>query len=246
MKLATYRSGGAVRVGVVDADAGRLFDLSAAARRACCPGAPFASMLALIDLDDAGLDLARFSSRGAAARATCGPNSTGSNHSRPCRSRSRCGTRCRLRCTSARRRAAHARSRRCGPAAAMPSRPVMAEPLVELAAVYADIPISLHHQPLHRRRTGRDRHVAALQQSDGLRTRDRNRHARRAHANIPVKDAGAHIFGYTIFNDFSARDRQALEMQDASAQPRARVSTAEMQRGLRASSRRTSSAIRRR
>ena len=30
--------------------------------------------------------------------------------------------------------------------------------------------------------------------------------------NISVADAGAHIFGYTIFNDFSARDRQAHEM----------------------------------
>jgi len=59
MKLATYRSGGAVRVGVVDADAARLFDLAAAARRAGAPEAPFASMLALINSDDAGLDLAR-------------------------------------------------------------------------------------------------------------------------------------------------------------------------------------------
>jgi len=59
MKLATYRLGGAVRVAVVDADEGRWFDLSAAARRAGAPEAPFASMLTLIDSDDAGLDLAR-------------------------------------------------------------------------------------------------------------------------------------------------------------------------------------------
>jgi 2-keto-4-pentenoate hydratase/2-oxohepta-3-ene-1,7-dioic acid hydratase in catechol pathway len=36
---------------------------------------------------------------------------------------------------------------------------------------------------------------------------------RRTRSNIPVSEAGAHIFGYTIFNDFSARDRQAIEMQ---------------------------------
>ena len=36
---------------------------------------------------------------------------------------------------------------------------------------------------------------------------------RRTRANIPVREAGDHIFGYTIFNDFSARDRQGLEMQ---------------------------------
>jgi 2-keto-4-pentenoate hydratase/2-oxohepta-3-ene-1,7-dioic acid hydratase in catechol pathway len=36
---------------------------------------------------------------------------------------------------------------------------------------------------------------------------------KRARADIPAAEASAHIFGYTIFNDFSARDRQALEMQ---------------------------------
>ncbi|HZB91320.1 MAG TPA: fumarylacetoacetate hydrolase family protein, partial [Stellaceae bacterium] len=30
--------------------------------------------------------------------------------------------------------------------------------------------------------------------------------------NIAEKDAADHVFGYTIFNDFSARDRQILEM----------------------------------
>ena len=33
MKLATYRLAGAARVGVVDADSDRMFDLAAAARR---------------------------------------------------------------------------------------------------------------------------------------------------------------------------------------------------------------------
>jgi len=35
---------------------------------------------------------------------------------------------------------------------------------------------------------------------------------RRTRANIPESEAAAHIFGYTIFNDFSARDRQTVEM----------------------------------
>src|ERR1700734_963916 len=59
MKLATYRRGGEARVGIVDADKGLLFDLAAAARRDGVPDAPFASMLDLIDADDAGLDSAR-------------------------------------------------------------------------------------------------------------------------------------------------------------------------------------------
>ena len=32
-------------------------------------------------------------------------------------------------------------------------------------------------------------------------------------ANIPASKAGDHIFGYTIFNDFSARDAQRVEME---------------------------------
>jgi 2-keto-4-pentenoate hydratase/2-oxohepta-3-ene-1,7-dioic acid hydratase in catechol pathway len=36
---------------------------------------------------------------------------------------------------------------------------------------------------------------------------------KRTRANIKASEASGHIFGYTIFNDFSARDRQALEMQ---------------------------------
>ncbi|MSQ71313.1 MAG: fumarylacetoacetate hydrolase family protein [Betaproteobacteria bacterium] len=35
----------------------------------------------------------------------------------------------------------------------------------------------------------------------------------KAGKNIPVSDAPAHVFGYTIFNDFSARDAQFEEMQ---------------------------------
>jgi 2-keto-4-pentenoate hydratase/2-oxohepta-3-ene-1,7-dioic acid hydratase in catechol pathway len=35
---------------------------------------------------------------------------------------------------------------------------------------------------------------------------------RRGRANIPLREARDHIFGYTIFNDFSARDIQTIEM----------------------------------
>src|SRR5271163_627470 len=59
VKLATYRAAGETRIAIVDADKGRLFDLAAAAGRDGGPHAPFASMLDLIDADDAGLDRAR-------------------------------------------------------------------------------------------------------------------------------------------------------------------------------------------
>ena len=59
MKLATYQAEGDAKIGVVDAEAGRLFDLAAAAERAGADVSPFRSMLSLIDADDAGLDTAR-------------------------------------------------------------------------------------------------------------------------------------------------------------------------------------------
>jgi 2-keto-4-pentenoate hydratase/2-oxohepta-3-ene-1,7-dioic acid hydratase in catechol pathway len=60
MKLATYRvSGGAPRIGLVHDGDRRLFDLKAAAARAGTDAAPFGSMLALIDADEAGLEAAR-------------------------------------------------------------------------------------------------------------------------------------------------------------------------------------------
>ena len=49
MRLATYRQGGAEKIGVVDAARTRVFDLAAGAARAGATLAPFASMLALID-----------------------------------------------------------------------------------------------------------------------------------------------------------------------------------------------------
>ena len=58
MKLATYRAGGAVRIGVVHAETARVFDLASAARRDGASGSEFASMLSLIDADDAGIEAA--------------------------------------------------------------------------------------------------------------------------------------------------------------------------------------------
>jgi 2-keto-4-pentenoate hydratase/2-oxohepta-3-ene-1,7-dioic acid hydratase in catechol pathway len=51
---------------------------------------------------------------------------------------------------------------------------------------------------------------------------------KRTRASIPAAEGAAHIFGYTIFNDFSARDRQSLEMQGRLGRPSARASTAPM------------------
>jgi 2-keto-4-pentenoate hydratase/2-oxohepta-3-ene-1,7-dioic acid hydratase in catechol pathway len=89
---------------------------------------------------------------------------------------------------------------------------VMAEPLEPLGALYREMPIyyitnrftvagpeSTVLWPRYSQVMDYELEVAIV--------------TRRTRANIPAGEAGAHIFGYTIFNDFSARDRQAVEMQ---------------------------------
>ena len=88
----------------------------------------------------------------------------------------------------------------------------MAEPLGDLPAVYRELPIyyitnrltvvgpgATIRWPRYSRVMDYELEVAVV--------------TRRTRADIPEREAGAHIFGYTIFNDFSARDRQTVEMQ---------------------------------
>jgi 2-keto-4-pentenoate hydratase/2-oxohepta-3-ene-1,7-dioic acid hydratase in catechol pathway len=89
---------------------------------------------------------------------------------------------------------------------------VMQEPLEDLPPVYRELPIyyitnrftvvgngTTVHWPRYSEVMDYELEVAIV--------------TRRTRSNIPRSEAAAHIFGYTIFNDFSARDRQALEMQ---------------------------------
>jgi 2-keto-4-pentenoate hydratase/2-oxohepta-3-ene-1,7-dioic acid hydratase in catechol pathway len=212
MKLATYRAGGALRVGVVDPDAGRLFDLAAAARRAGAPEAPFASMLALIDSDDAGLDLAR-----SLVTRRVGEGDLWTDLSQiellaplpePRQMRDAMSFALHIRQAARGSRALQAMRSRGRDAFAA----VMAEPLEELPAVYRNVPIYYITNRFTVVGPGAEvnwphySQVMDYELEIGVVTR-------RTRANIPTREAGAHIFGYTIFNDFSARDRQAIEMQ---------------------------------
>ena len=89
----------------------------------------------------------------------------------------------------------------------------MQEPLEDLPAVYRQLPIYYITNRFTVVGPGDDGALAALQPGDGLRARNRDRHAPHARRTFPPSEAAAHIFGYTIFNDFSARDRQTVEMQ---------------------------------
>ena len=58
MKLATFKSGGQDKIGIVHGGDTRIFDLAAAAARSGSANPAFASMLALIDAGDAALEAA--------------------------------------------------------------------------------------------------------------------------------------------------------------------------------------------
>jgi 2-keto-4-pentenoate hydratase/2-oxohepta-3-ene-1,7-dioic acid hydratase in catechol pathway len=211
MKFATYRTGGAVRVGVVEAETGRLFDLSGAARRAGAAEAPFASMLALIDSDDAGLDLARslVGRRGGEGDLWSDLNQVELLAPLPEPRQMRDAMSFALHIRQAARGSRALQAMRSGGRDAFAA--VMAEPLEELAAVYRDVPIYYITNRFTVAGSAatvmwpRYSKVMDYELEIGIVTK-------RTRADIPAPEAGAHIFGYTIFNDFSARDRQAIEM----------------------------------
>ena len=106
MKLATFRTEGGERIGVVHAGDTKLFDLAAAAGRTGTANPAFASMLSLIDAGEGGLDAARALVERYGNDESLSRDAPAPSFSRRCRSRGRCATACRSRCTSCRRRAA--------------------------------------------------------------------------------------------------------------------------------------------
>ena len=212
MKLATYRLDGSNRVGAVDSENSRVFDLAAAAGLAGASAAPFASMQALIDADDAGLDLAR----GLIAKHAVEPKLWADidvvellaplPEPRQMRDGMSYATHIRQ---SARGGAARLAALEGGQAA---FDAAMAKPLGDLPEVYRQLPIyyitnrltvvgpdTIVNWPRYSQVMDYELEVAIV--------------TKRTRANIPASEGREHIFGYTIFNDFSARDRQMIEMQ---------------------------------
>src|SRR5271166_3716558 len=212
MKFATYRLAGAARVGAVDVDSDRVFDLAAAARRDGVPDAPFASMLDLIAADDVGLDRARFllAKRGGEDDLWLPLTQAELLAPLPEPRQMRDAMSFSLHIRQSGRGARAVEARQSGGLEAF--RAVMQEPLEELPAVYRDLPIYYITNrftvvgPGATVKWPRYSKVMDYELEVGVVTR-------RTRSNIPAREAGAHIFGYTIFNDFSARDRQGVEMQ---------------------------------
>ena len=212
MKLATFRRERAERIGLVHAGDRRLFDLTAAAERDDPANRAFDSMLALIDADNPGLDAARalFARRGAEADLSVAVEGVELLAPLPRPRQMRDGMSFPKHILQSGRGARAVAALRKGGEAAFQA--AMAEPLRELAPVFRQIPIFYITNRLAVRGPGTTvrwpRYSAIMDYELEL-----GMVTRRSRANIPLDEARDHIFGYTIFNDFSARDMQSLETQ---------------------------------
>ena len=207
MKLATFERGGGARVGLVDAEGGRILDLAAAAAAVGWNPSPFASMLALIDAEDMGLELAAELAEGSehwtplAETPLCAPLPA------PRQMRDAMSFETHIRQSGRGSRALEARAK--GGEEAF--RAALAGDTEPLAEVYRQMPIyyitnrlivagpdTTVRWPRYSREMDYELEIAVV--------------TRKTRANIPEAEAADHIFGYTIFNDFSARDKQRVEM----------------------------------
>lgn len=211
MKLATYSAGGQQKVGLVHSNDSKLFDLGAAAGRNGSNPA-FASMLSLIDAGEVALDTARvlFEKHGndeSLSVAVAGADILAPvPEPRQCRD----GMSFPLHILQAPRGQEKLAARAKNDMAELAR--IEAEPLGELPEVYRRQPIYYITNRFSVRGTNttvkwpRYSKVMDYELEFGIITKNKG-------ANITAAKAKDHIFGYTIFNDFSARDAQRLEME---------------------------------
>lgn len=210
MKLATFRNGNApVRIGIVHDDHAALFDLTAAAARDGKAGATFASMLALIEGGDAALDRARslFKAHGGGKALTFSIADVEllSPLPEPRQMRDGMSYETHIRQSGRGMRRLFA----AGDAAALAA--IDAEPLAPLADIYRQMPIYYITNRMIVSGPGatinwpRYSKVMDYELEYGV-------VIGKTATNIREENARDHIFGYTIFNDFSARDQQGKEM----------------------------------
>jgi 2-keto-4-pentenoate hydratase/2-oxohepta-3-ene-1,7-dioic acid hydratase in catechol pathway len=212
VKLATFRREGSERIGIVHAGDKRLFDLSAASERDDPADRTFDSMLTLIDADDSGLDAARalFDKRGTEDDLSVDVANAELLAPLPLPRQMRDGMSFATHILQSRRGSKAVAARRDNGEEAF--KAAMAEPLGDLPSVYQKIPIYYITNRMVVRGPGttvrwpRYSKIMDYELEFGIVTR-------RTRANIAPGHARDHIFGYTIFNDFSARDIQTLEME---------------------------------
>jgi 2-keto-4-pentenoate hydratase/2-oxohepta-3-ene-1,7-dioic acid hydratase in catechol pathway len=212
MKLATFRSDGREKVGLVHANASRLFDLAAASERTGRSNPAFVSMLALIDSGPAALDQAGALFDNSGKDETLSIDVAGAEILAPIPEprQMRDGMSFPLHILQAPRGQLKLAARAKNDMAELAR--IEAEPLGELPEVYRRQPIYYITNRFSVRGTNttvkwpRYSKVMDYELEFGIVTRNKG-------ANIPASKAKDHIFGYTIFNDFSARDAQRIEME---------------------------------
>src|SRR5216117_3739992 len=212
MKLATFTSGGREKVGIVHAGDARLFDLAAAASRQGGANPAFASMLALIDGGPRALELAAaiFDKHGKDDALSVAIEGVELLAPIPEPRQMRDGMSFPLHILQAPRGQRKLAARANNDAAELAR--IDAEPLGELPEVYRRQPIFYITNRFSVRGTNttikwaRYSQVMDYELEFGIITKNKG-------ANIPASKARDHIFGFTIFNDFSARDAQRIEME---------------------------------
>ncbi|MDI6025048.1 fumarylacetoacetate hydrolase family protein [Corticibacterium sp. UT-5YL-CI-8] len=210
MKLATYQTeGGARRIGIVHDNNMRLFDLAEAARHAGRDVPAFASMLDLIDGGAAALKQASelFEAHKEVAELSGAISDLTLLSPLPEPRQMRDGmsyeTHIRQSGRGMRRLVA------AGDAQALAA--LDAEPLPPLADIYRKIPI--YYITNRMIVQGHDATVTWPRYSKVMDYElEYGIVVGKTGANIQEAEARDHIFGYTIFNDFSARDQQSMEM----------------------------------
>jgi len=212
LKLATFRSGGLEKVGLAHAADTQLFDLADAAAREGRSNPAFASMLALIDAGPGALDQARELFERHRADPSLSTDVADAEILAPLPEprQMRDGMSFPLHILQAPRGQRKLLARANNDTAELAR--IDAEPLGELPEVYRKQPIFYITNRFSVRGTNttvkwpRYSKVMDYELEFGIITRNKG-------ANIPASKAGDHIFGYTIFNDFSARDAQRIEME---------------------------------
>jgi 2-keto-4-pentenoate hydratase/2-oxohepta-3-ene-1,7-dioic acid hydratase in catechol pathway len=212
VKLATFRSGGREKIGLVHGNDTQLFDLAAASDRSGRSNPAFASMLALIDAGPSALEQAQklFDKDGKDETLSEKVSAAEILAPIPEPRQMRDGMSFPMHILQAPRGQLKLAARAKNDMAELAR--LDAEPLGELPEVYRKQPIYYITNRFSVRGTNttvkwpRYSKVMDYELEFGIITKNKG-------ANIPASKAGDHIFGYTIFNDFSARDAQRVEME---------------------------------
>lgn len=211
MKFGTFRHQGNERLGVAHDGDKRVFDLALAAKRAGIDGGAFGSMLDLIDGGDRALDAARrlFGDRSGEADLSHDVGKIELMAPLPVPRQMRDAMSFPIHILQGPRGSAKMAALAKGNVAE--AARIEAEPLGELPEVYRQVPIyyitnrftvgapgSIVNWPKYSK-------VMDYELEFGCVTKSRG-------SDISAAKAKDHIFGFTIFNDFSARDAQRIEM----------------------------------